>query len=116
VVQMGLTVAAELNDARAKSRDIETAINAIPESVKVLCLPPLQAQLDQQTAYMKTLLQNHHGVPTLAIVVDDLSYHEKRLGRFNPSEWSRIAQNKYRLLFLCSHTLEVSYKYIDECV
>jgi hypothetical protein len=107
VALLGQEVAANKAEIVSKIDAFALAIQGLPEAIRALAVGPLQAQLDAQTALLHTLIKDNYSVPTLAIVLPDVSHKGRRLGKMDPREWSRIAQNKYRLSFICSHTLQV---------
>lgn len=67
----------------------------------------VQSTLDVHTSLLHTLIQNTHSVPTLVIIVPDVS-STQGLSLWNPKKLlTSFTHLSYRMFFICSHTLQV---------
>jgi serine/threonine protein kinase len=53
---------------------------------------------------LNTLLKGNFLVPTLFVVIPDISPNGSLLERFNPTNW---VKDKFRFYFVCAHTLQI---------
>jgi hypothetical protein len=100
--QYSSETAAAVTDLRARMTTFGSSIAALESAGQPVLAAQMQEQLSAQSLMLRTLIQNNHRVPTLAVILPHVSRGLK--GRFNPK---KLTHEIYDLHFICSHTLQI---------